>query len=394
MPRVLIASDKFKGSLSGTEVASAVTTGLRRAYPDLSVHAVPVADGGDGTLIAAVAAGFRYVPVIASGPTGAQVLTGYASRGDLAVVELADVSGLVRLPGGVAAPMTSSTRGVGEVMDAAISAGARRVLLGLGGSASTDGGAGLVRALGARLLNATGHNISDGGAALAALATIQVGRLHAKMSGVHVVVACDVENPLTGPRGAASIYALQKGATPDQVSELDDALKHWADVVATATGRDPRERPGAGAAGGVGFAALALLNAELRPGIELMLDLVGFHDRLVGVDLVVTGEGALDEQTLCGKAPSGVAAASATAGIPVVVVCGQNALNADQVREAGISAVYALTDIEPDVQRCIDGAGPLLEQLGERIAADYLASSTSSISIPIPRQSDPDDPIG
>lgn len=338
--RVVVASDKFKGTLTSAEAAAAVGVGVKRVHPDATVVAVPVADGGDGTLAAAVEAGYELVPVVASGPTGEPVKSGYARRGDTAVVELADVSGLVRLPGGVPAPLTATSYGTGELIAAAVAAGCTRIILGIGGSASTDGGAGLIAGLGGRL------------------------------EGVQVVVACDVDNPLTGPRGAAAVYGPQKGATAEQVVELDRKLSAWADQVAEQTGRDLRDVPGAGAAGGVGFAALALLDAELRPGIELVLEMVGFEEQLAGADLVITGEGALDEQTLHGKAVAGVGAKAA--GIPVVAVCGVNRLEPHQLQEAGVQAAYALTDLEPDVQRCIAEPKPLLEQLGERIAVEHL----------------------
>ena len=372
MPTVLIASDKFKGTLTAAEVAAAVATGLRRVRPEVGVDSVPVADGGDGTLAAAVASGFELVSVEAAGPTGEPVATGYARQDDTAVVEMADVSGLVRLPGDVLAPMTATSRGVGELVASAVSAGCHRLVLGIGGSASTDGGAGMLAGLGARLLDGDGEPVGDGGAELARLASIDLSDVRVLMAGIHVVVACDVDNPLTGPTGAAAVYGPQKGAGPDQVRELDDALGHFADIVATATGRDLRDQAGAGAAGGVGFAALAALDAELRPGIDLVLDLVGFQQRLPGADLVVTGEGALDEQTLSGKAPAGVAAAARAAGVPVVAVCGQNTLTDQQLAAAGIAAVYTLTDVEPDVERCLADPAPLLERLGERIAADHL----------------------
>jgi glycerate 2-kinase len=371
--RVVVASDKFKGSLTSNQVAVAVREGVRRVCADVTVDAVPVADGGDGTLAAAVAAGFDLIQVTASGPTGEPVRTGYARRGDTAVVELADVSGLVRLPGGRPAPMTATSRGTGELMAAAIASGCTRIILGIGGSASTDGGAGLVRALGAVVGGA------EGGAGLKAADALDLTPLNERLAGVEVVVACDVDNPLTGPSGAAATYGPQKGADPTQVKELDAALSHWADLVAHArgaAGTDLRDAPGAGAAGGVGFAALALLDADLRPGIELMLELVGFHQQLDGADLVITGEGALDEQTLHGKAVAGVATAAGAVGVPVVAVCGTNNLDPDRLRAAGITAAYALTDLEPDVRRCIADPIPLLRRLGERIAADHLPSST------------------
>jgi glycerate kinase len=361
--RVLVASDKFKGTLTSAEVATAVADGVRRVRPDAVVDTVLIADGGDGTLAAAVAAGFSLIPVTACGPTGEPVLSGYARRAETAVVELADVSGLIRLPGGALAPMTATTRGTGELIAAAVDAGCTRVILGIGGSASTDGGAGLLRALGAELLDASGAEVPEGGEALADVVSVKLEALHQRMAGVEVVVACDVDNPLTGPTGAAAVYGPQKGAGPVQIEVLDRALKHWAELVAP----DLSEAAGAGAAGGVGFAALAVLGAELVPGIELVLELVGFQDRLAGVDLVVTGEGALDEQTLHGKAVAGVAAAARAAGVPVVAVCGTNRLDDERLRAAGIDAAYALTDLEPDVSRCIADPVPLLQGLGERI---------------------------
>ncbi|MEV6333854.1 glycerate kinase [Nocardia vinacea] len=372
MTRVLIASDKFKGSLTAAQVGAAVRAGIHRVRPGAEVSVVPIADGGDGTVAAALAAGFEAVLVTASGPTGEAVCTAYARRDDIAVVELADVSGLVRLPGGTFAPMTATSRGTGEVIAAAIDAGCRRVVLGIGGSAGTDGGAGLLAALGAPLLDIDGAEIGDGGAALARLHTIDLASVRERLAGVELTVACDVDNPLTGPRGAAAVYGPQKGADGNQVEVLDAALTHWADCVAVATGTDLRDRAGAGAAGGVGFAAVAVLGARLRPGIELVLELVGFDERVADADLVVTGEGMLDEQTLYGKAPAGVATAAGFAGVPVIAVCGRNTLPVKRLHEAGFSAAYALADIEPDIARCFAEGELLLERLGVQIAAEHL----------------------
>lgn len=357
MTRVLLAPDKFKGSLPALEVARSLAAGVRRARPDATVDCLPVADGGDGTLDAAVASGFTRVPVVVAGPTGAPVETSYARRGSTAVVELADACGLVRLPGGVLAPMTASSRGLGEVLVAALDAGCRELVVGIGGSASTDGGTGMLVALGAR----TGEDALD------------LTGLHAGLAEARLVVACDVDNPLTGPSGAASVYAPQKGASPEQVELLDASLGRWADVVARETGADQRDRPGAGAAGGVGFGLVAVLGAELRPGIEIMLDLVGFADRVAGADLVVTGEGSLDEQSLRGKAPVGVATAAGRVGTPVVAVCGRNLLSPGQLRSAGIARAYALTDLDPDVATCLAEPARLLADLGERLAREHLA---------------------
>ena len=372
MPRVLVAPDKFKGSLPASGVAEAVAAGVRRHRPDAEIVTVPVADGGDGTLEAALANGFERVDVVVSGPTGEPVSTAYARRGDTAVVEMADACGLSRLPGGTLQPLTASSRGLGEAVAFALDAGCREIVIGIGGSASTDGGAGLVSALGAVLLDESGAELPDGGAALARLHELDLTGLHPTLHDAKLVVACDVDNPLTGPRGAAGVYGPQKGLTGDDVPSVDAALARWADLVAQVTGADRRDAPGAGAAGGVGFATVALLGAELRPGIRLMLDLLGFEDAVGGCDLVVTGEGSLDEQSLHGKAPVGVAQAAAGHGVPVVAVCGRRLLDFDALEAAGISAAYALLDIEPDAETCMRDPAPLLEALGERIAARHV----------------------
>ncbi|HEX8133657.1 MAG TPA: glycerate kinase [Actinomycetes bacterium] len=373
--RVVVAPDKFKGSLTAAQVAARVAAGLARAAPGVEVAQVPVADGGDGTLDAALSAGYRRVPVRAEGPTGEPVDTAYAERDGVAVVELADVSGLSRLPGGRLAPLTASSYGTGQVIRAALDAGCRRIVLGIGGSASTDGGAGLVQALGGRLLDARGAEVGRGGAALAAVRSLDLTGLHPALPEAEVVVASDVDNPLLGPRGAAAVYGPQKGASPADVAELDAALARWAEAVHRATGVDAARAPGAGAAGGVGFAALAVLGATLQPGIDLILDLVGFPAALSGARLVVTGEGSLDAQTLHGKAPAGVAAAARSAGVPVVAVAGRSLLSPADLEPAGILAAYALTDIEPDPDRCMTEAGPLLERLARKVALEWVTDS-------------------
>ncbi len=374
---VLIAPDKFKGSLSASQVARHLSTGLAGAAPGVTVAEVPVADGGDGTLNAALSAGFRRVAVTAEGPTGERVDTAYAERDGVAVVELADVSGLSRLPGGQPAPLTASSFGTGQALRAALDHGCRRVILGVGGSACTDGGAGIVQALGGRLVTAGGVDLPGGGAALADLDQVDLAGLHPALRSVELVVACDVDNPLLGEHGAAAVYGPQKGASAGDVLRLDAALTRWAQVLRAATGLDQARSPGAGAAGGVGFAALAVLGATLRSGIELVLELVAFPEQLASASLVVTGEGSLDAQTLRGKAPAGVAAAARAAGVPTVAVAGRTLLLPDQLSAAGIAAVYALTDLEPDLTRCMSDAGRLLEQLAGQVAHDWLTAGSS-----------------
>jgi len=383
--RIVVAPDKFKGSLPAADVAAAVAAGLRAVAGYAEILTMPVADGGDGTVDAAVAAGFERIPVTAAGPDGEPVRASYARRGDVAVVELACACGLALLPAGRRVPLTASSFGAGEVLRTALDAGARQVVLGVGGSASTDGGAGMLAALGARVLGADGEPVGRevtgrrvaGGADLELVATLDLTGLHpAFRSGeASLTLAADVDNPLTGPDGAAAVYGPQKGASPDEVARLDAGLARWAAVVAATVGKDWSRAPGAGAAGGVGFAAMAVLGARMRPGIELVLELTGLESRLAGADLVITGEGSLDEQSLAGKAPVGVARAAARHGVPVVAVAGRNTLTQAELAAAGIAAVYPLTAIEPDLERCQAEAAALLRQVGQMIARDRLAEA-------------------
>lgn len=371
MTRVLIAPDKFKGSLTATEVAGALERGLRRGLPEPDapgIHCLPVADGGDGTLDAALAAGYERVAARATGPTRELIDTSWARHGDTAIIEMADISGLGRLPDGKLAPLAATSLGTGEVMAQALEAGVVRIVLGIGGSACTDGGAGMLQALGARLLDRHGDEIEPGGAALAVLERVDLQGVDPRLREAEVVVACDVDNPLTGPTGAAAVYGPQKGADVHEVEILDTGLTRFADLVAAETRSDLRNAAGAGAAGGVGFAALAVLDARLRPGIELILELLDFESHLAGIDLVVVGEGALDRQSLHGKAPIGVTRLARAAGATVVAVCGINLLDADELSAAGIQAAYALSDLEPDPEISMRDAARLLEKL----AADEL----------------------
>lgn len=373
--RVLVAADKFKGSLTAVEVAQRVTAGLRRVVPGVEVETLPVADGGDGTVAAAVAAGFERREVRVTGPLGEPVTAAFALRDGTAVVEMAEASGLQLLPAGVFAPLTATTYGSGEVLKAALDAGARTIVFGVGGSATTDGGAGMLAALGAVFLDADGEPVGPGGGALADLASADLSGVDPRFADVEFVLASDVDNPLTGPKGCAAVYGPQKGASEEDVATLDAALAHYAQVLEKAIGPRAAElaaSPGAGGAGGIGYGAL-LLGASFRPGIELMLDVLGFAPALERATLVITGEGSLDEQTLHGKAPAGVAAAARAADKEVVAVCGRLALPHEALGRAGIRRAYPLTEIEPDVAKCIADAGPILERVAEQIAKDYLS---------------------
>lgn len=344
--RVVVAPDKFKGSLSAEEVTDAVASVLRDR-PGVEVRTHPVADGGEGTVEVALSVGFDPVEVVVTGPLGEPVTARFALRDDLAVVESAAAAGLALLP---AAPddttaWRATTYGVGELLLAAVSHGARRVVLGLGGSATTDGGAGAVAALS--------------------------GEPRA-LQGVDLVLACDVDNPLLGPEGAAAVYAPQKGAGPATVAELETRLRRWADEAEARGGASVRDVPGAGAAGGLAFGLLACAGGRIRPGAELLLGLTGFADAVAGAELLVVGEGSLDSQSLRGKGPVALARSVALTGTRVVALVGRCLLDADQQRSAGLDAVYALTDLEPDPDVCRRDARRLLGRATERLARDWL----------------------
>jgi len=373
--RVVLAPDKFKGSLTAPEVAIALAAGIRRAAPSVDVRCVPVADGGDGMVDAFAAAGWQRIVVPAPGPTGEPSTAVYAVHGDTAVVELAAAVGLVKLPGGRLEPIRANTFGLGVVVAHALDHGAREIVLGLGGSASTDGGAGFLQALGLRLLDRDGSELRsevtgfDVVALLSRVVSVDRAALHPAIAQARFTLACDVDNPLLGPAGAVAVYAPQKGADAARMVDLEAALTNWAAVLGTGYA----EIGGAGAAGGTGFGALAVLGAQVRSGIDVLLVLLEFPALVAGANLVVTGEGSLDHQSMHGKAPVGVAAAAKAAGVPVVAAVGRTMLSPGEIRAAGFAGCYALADLEPNPSRSIANAAALLERVGERIALDRLS---------------------
>lgn len=392
--RIVIAPDKFKGSLSAAEVCSHLEKGLQAAAGgNLEVARIPVADGGEGTLDAAVGSGFTRRSAVVAGPSGEPVTAEFAVRGNEAVIEMAAASGLALLsaqalvggrPGSTAA-RTATSLGTGQLIAAALDAGCNRIILGVGGSANTDGGAGVLQGLGARFLDSEGNELPPGGAALARLDRIDFSGFEPRLKDTRFVLASDVDNPLLGAQGAAAIFGPQKGATQQDVDVLDAALARFVEVLAREIGHraiKAAEAPGAGAAGGVGYAAIAVLAATRRPGIDVVLEFTGLVDRLAGADLVITGEGSLDEQSLLGKTPMGVARAAAAQGVPVIAVCGRTTLETGQASAAGFEDVYALTELESNINRCMTEAAQLLEQLGTqiggRLAGDTLARSATT----------------
>lgn len=369
--KIVLACDAFKGSLGATEVHRALAAGL----PGHTVVSRPMADGGEGTVEALIEAGWQERSVTCSGPTGEPGTARWAYADGTAVVELADCCGLLRLPDGLAG-LTASSRGLGEAMAAALTGSdpVERLVVGIGGSASTDAGLGMLAGLGAGLSDATGAPIQPGLAGAADLIEVDLSALPTALAEVELVVAADVTNPLLGPNGAAAIYGPQKGLTAEQISRADPVLARAADLVEAATDScglprgtsAVRERPGAGAAGGVGFALLAL-GARFQPGVELVADLVGLAETISGADLVVTGEGRLDRQTLSGKAPMGVAQLARAAGVPVVAVCGRLDATPAEVTGAGFAAAYALAELEPDPRVSMAQAARLLTELAPRL---------------------------
>jgi glycerate kinase len=357
--------------LRGIEVAQAIAAGFKRVFPGACYEIVPVADGGDGTLDALVSAlGGREVEATVTGPNGAPVRAHYGlmSERGLAVVEMAQASGLALLPPGTNNPMTATSRGTGELIVAALDAGAKRIIVAIGGSATNDAGTGALAALSARFLDASRHELPPGGAALARLNRVDAAELDARLHGVTIEIASDVTNPLCGPNGASAIYGPQKGASPDDVRELDGALAHFASVASELTGTDIRNVPGAGAAGGFGGGFLALAGAQLRPGADLVLDVLDFSRRLEGADLVITGEGRIDKQTLSGKAPYAVAQAAHALGIPVVALAGSIALSEDELESAGIDKAVAIAPATMPVDEAMGRARELIESAAFQLA--------------------------
>jgi glycerate 2-kinase len=328
-----------------------------------------VGDGGPGTLEALLAAGFRPVPATAGGPAGEPPGAAVAVKATRAFVEPTQAIGLERLPPAAPrpAPLAATSRGAGELVAAALDAGARELVLGTGAGAAVDGGAGMAAALGARLLDRDGADLPPGGAALLRLGRIDTSGLDPRLGRVRVAVACDVDLPLVGPGGAAQAAGRQLGAGPDDVLLLDSALRRYARVLADQLGLDLAAAPGAGAAGGLAAGAAAFLGAELRPGIEAVLELADFERAVDGADLVVTGEATLDAHSLGGGAPLGVARAAGRHGVPVVALAGAVEVADRELRAAGFEEAHALAELEPDPARAAAEAGPLLERLAERV---------------------------
>ncbi|MBV1812192.1 MULTISPECIES: glycerate kinase [Pseudomonas syringae group] len=369
--KIVIAPDSFKDSLSAQAVADAIASGLAEVWPDAELVKCPMADGGEGTVEAVLdACEGQWMSAQVSGPLGDSVSAqwGWLAQSRTAIIEMAMASGLQLLTLKQRDACLTSTEGTGQLISAALDAGAQRVILAIGGSATNDGGSGMLSALGARFLDRNDQPLPRGGRALTDLARIDLSDLDPRLANVRVEIAADVDNPLCGPTGASHIFGPQKGASPDQVLALDAALAHFADHSARTLGRDLRDSPGSGAAGGMGFAAKAYLNASFRAGVEVVADLTGLEQALVGADLVITGEGRFDAQTLRGKTPLGVARVAQRQRIPVIVLAGTLGEGYEQLYRHGISAAFALTSGPMDLEHACREAPRLLQERARDVA--------------------------
>lgn len=369
-PRVVIAPQSFKGSADAVAVASAIARGIRRVWSRANCIELPLADGGEGTTLALVrATGGELRTARVHDPLGREIDAHWGVLGDrvTAVLEMAAASGLPLLRDDERDPRITSTRGTGELILAAAASGAQRIVIGIGGSATNDGGAGMARAFGYRFIDSDGRDLAEGGAALARLARLE-GQTDPRLVRPAIDVACDVRNPLLGPEGATAVYGPQKGATPEMQRELEAALTRYADIVERFVGRDVRSVPGAGAAGGLGAGLIAFLDARLVSGSALVLDAVHFDRTLVGADLVVTGEGRIDGQSVYGKLTHAVTVAAKRRGVPVVAVAGIVGPGHEAMREAGVEAIETLaTTSAADRDVAMRDPLPRIEDAAERL---------------------------
>lgn len=369
--RILVCPDKFKGSLTAGEACEAIVRGVRDGWPEAETVACPLADGGEGTLEVLVrATRGRVVVVEATGPLGEKLRAplGITGDGRTAVVEMAAASGLELVPPGSRDPGVTTTRGTGDLIRGALDLGLRRIIVGIGGSGTNDGGAGMAAALGARFLDGEGRELPPGGRGLLGLARIDLSSMDPRVRETEIVVASDVDNPLLGPRGAARVYAPQKGAGPEDVEVLEKGLARLVEVASSCVAPGLEDMPGAGAAGGLGFGLAAFLGARVRPGIEVVMEALGFEGLLRSCDLVVTGEGRLDDQTAHGKTVCGVARKARERRIPVLALGGEVAEGAEALHALGVSAVLGICPGPLSREVCMERAASMLRRAAREAA--------------------------
>lgn len=370
--KIVIAPDSYKESLSALEVAEAIEKGFKQVLPDADYVKVPMADGGEGTVQSLVdATGGEIIKKIVTGPLGEPVDAFFGILGNrkTAVIEMAAASGLHLVPAGKRNPLVTTTRGTGELIAAALDYGVNHIIIGIGGSATNDGGAGVATALGVRLLDKDGKEIGEGGGFLGDLASMDLSQLDQRLADIKVEVACDVDNPLTGKNGASAIFGPQKGATPEMVAQLDKNLSHYASIIEKILGIKINDVPGAGAAGGLGGGLLAFLPSELVKGVEIVIEATGLSQIVADANLVITGEGKIDGQTIFGKTPVGVAKTAKKYGVPVVGIAGSVSMDSDIVHEHGIDAVFSIVPGITSLEDAFTHAAEYVERTASNIAA-------------------------
>lgn len=372
--KIIIAPDSYKESLTAMDVAIAIEKGFKQVLPDAHYVKLPMADGGEGTVQSMVdATGGTIIEHTVSGPLGQPVcgFFGLLGEGKTAVIEMAAASGLHLVTPDQRNPLITTTFGTGELIKAALDHGVEHIIVGIGGSATNDGGIGMAQALGIKLLDAQGNALGYGGGELAKLATIDCSQLDPRLAQVRLEVACDVDNPLCGTKGASAVFGPQKGATPEMVKILEENLAHYAAIIKQQLGADVRDMAGAGAAGGMGAALLGLLNAELRPGIEIVMDAVRLDEIVADADLVITGEGRIDSQTIHGKTPIGVARTAKKHGVPVIGIAGCLSADCGVVHEHGLDAVFAVVNRSVDLPTALAEAAENVELTARNVAAAF-----------------------
>ncbi|MGF1680707.1 glycerate kinase [Photobacterium minamisatsumaniensis] len=370
--KIVIAPDSYKESLTAMEVASAIEAGFSQVLPDAEYIKLPMADGGEGTVQSLVdATNGDIVECTVTGPLGEQVngFYGLMGHGKTAIIEMAAASGLHLVEPALRNPLKTTTFGTGELIKAALDNGVEHIIVGIGGSATNDGGIGMAQALGIRLLDEKGNDVGFGGEALAKIKTIDNSGVDPRLSQIKLEVACDVDNPLCGPKGASHIFGPQKGATPEMVEQLDADLAYYADLIKAQLGRDIKNTSGAGAAGGLGAALLGLLDASLRPGIEIVMDAVNLSQIVSDADLVITGEGRIDSQTIHGKTPIGVARAAKQFDVPVIGIAGSLSNDCNVVYDHGIDAAFSVVSGAMTLQDALDGAAFNVQATARNVAA-------------------------
>ncbi|MEZ9522750.1 glycerate kinase [Enterovibrio norvegicus] len=369
--KIVIAPDSYKESLSAMDVASAIETGFKHIMPDATYVKLPMADGGEGTVQSMIdATGGRLVDVTVTGPLGAPVegFFGLLGDGETAVIEMAASSGLHLVPTASRNPLLTTSFGTGELIKAALDLGVKHLIVGIGGSATNDGGAGMAQALGVKLQDEAGNPIAFGGGALSTLHTIDTSNIDPRLAHIKLEVACDVDNPLCGEKGASAVFGPQKGATPEMVSTLDSNLAHYAQIMKSQLNSDVKDRAGAGAAGGMGAALLGLFDADLRPGINIVMDAVNLSEHLKDADLVITGEGRIDSQTIHGKTPIGVARCAKTFGLPVIGIAGSITQDSVVVYDHGIDVLFSVVSGACTLEDALANAKENVELTAQNVA--------------------------